>query len=129
MCQFFSLYFAATVSPQRVIHSDRTGWYSQGTAMRTPLPILKRDCRKPAALAGKRAKAVDFLDSFACKCLKGPVLCFDGSSSEPPCLQGKRRTSGGALRSRARFLLKLFPQVLFALSGYRTFLSGFVLDF
>jgi hypothetical protein len=40
ICQFFLLYFAATLSPQSVTNADRTGWLFLGAAMRTPLPIL-----------------------------------------------------------------------------------------
>jgi hypothetical protein len=39
--------------------------------MRTPLPILKRDCHAPAPAR----QALSFLDFFAGKRLQGPVLC------------------------------------------------------
>jgi hypothetical protein len=38
-CQFFSLNFAVTLSPQNVNHTDRIGWDSRGAAMRAPLPM------------------------------------------------------------------------------------------
>jgi hypothetical protein len=41
-CQFFSLDFAATLSPGA----------SEGAAVRTPLPIPKRNCRKHEPLQG-----------------------------------------------------------------------------
>ena len=50
-------YFAATLSPQNVIPSHRIGWDSEGAAVRTPLPILKRNCRKPEPLQGNAPSA------------------------------------------------------------------------
>jgi len=55
---FFSLNFAATLSPQSVIPSDRIGWDSEGAAVRNAAAYSEAQLPEARALGGKFATAL-----------------------------------------------------------------------